>query len=1102
MRARFLLGRAGSGKTYTCIGEVRAALRADPEGPPLIFLAPKQATFQLERQLLIEGEVSGYTRLSILSFERLAQFALEQLGRPVNTILSEQGRTMALRALLSRRRGQLQIFRSSSGLARFAQTLSDELRSWQRRQFTPAGLMRLSERPEFTQPLRRKVHDLGVLLGDYLQWLAERGAQDPDCLLELATCALDNAPAGSVPIAALWMDGFAEMSAQELSLLAAICRHCDAVTLAFCLDPQADASSALSIWSTLNQTRQECWTRLHRIPGSELAEQILSGARSRFSSNPALDHLEKHWTFPRAIGDGAVCGGTAPIRFVSCPTAESEAIFAAQEILRLVRDRGGRFREAAVLVRKLEGYGEHLRRVFARYEIPFFLDRRESASHHPLAELTRGALRAAAFDWAHDDWFGALKTGLVAGDANAVDSLENEALRRGWKGEAWFKPLPGEDVADAERLRKKWIAPFARFRAALNSGDLFNPAGADVAAAIRELWGDLRVEQRMEEWSEKEPFHRTVWEQLNVLLDDIENAFGRESLGLREWLAIIEAGLAGLTIGVVPPALDQVLIGAVDRSRNPELKLALVLGVNETVFPAPPRSDSLLSEAEREEIRACGLQAGPTRLQLLGREHFLGYIACTRSAERLALTCAERVATGEPLNPSPLLAHARKLFPALELEKFAGPDWRNAERACELVDHIAAQKSLPARLQTMLTRPAFALLREQLNFLSAAQPEEVADLAEALYGPALKTSVSRLEDYAACAFKFFVRSGLHAEERQIFELDVRERGSFQHAVLAAFDDGLRAEGKRWRDLTPDEGRQRLVAVAESLASQFRDGLLSSNPQARFSARTVAETLAEFVAATIDWMRHYEFDPAAVELAFGREGAKLPAWEIDLGGGRRIQFRGIIDRIDLCRTRGAESALAIVVDYKSGARKLEEILMEHGLQLQLAAYLAVLRRLDSPREIFGVDRLIPAGMFYVNLRGQGGRGATRTEVLRDRDAARQSVFQHVGRFDFSRLAQLDKSGAGTQFNYKVTRSGRPHKANRDCMESAEFLQLLDDVEAQLRRMGREIYAGAIHPNPFQRGQQRACDHCECQAVCRFDGWSDSFRQLVDRKVKAG
>ena len=71
---------------------------------------------------------------------------------------------------------------------------------------------------------------------------------------------------------------------------------------------------------------------------------------------------------------------------------------------------------------------------------------------------------------------------------------------------------------------------------------------------------------------------------------------------MRDWLPILEAGLANLTVGVIPPALDQVLIGAIDRARNPDLKLALVLGVNETLFPAAPAAPAILTDADRDEL--------------------------------------------------------------------------------------------------------------------------------------------------------------------------------------------------------------------------------------------------------------------------------------------------------------------------------------------------------------------------------------------------------------------------------------------------------------------------------------------------------------------
>ena len=60
-----------------------------------------------------------------------------------------------------------------------------------------------------------------------------------------------------------------------------------------------------------------------------------------------------------------------------------------------------------------------------------------------------------------------------------------------------------------------------------------------------------------------------------------------------------------------------------------------------------------------------------------------------------------------------------------------------------------------------------------------------------LHGPVLHSSVSRLELFAACPFRFFVHSGLRAEERKRFEVDARERGSFQHDVLRRFHEAVR-----------------------------------------------------------------------------------------------------------------------------------------------------------------------------------------------------------------------------------------------------------------------------------------------------------------------
>src|SRR5439155_199704 len=284
-------------------------------------------------------------------------------------------------------------------------------------------------------------------------------------------------PHSAISFGGLWLDGFAEMTPQELDFLAALAPFCQQATLAFCLDhePQEDVSW-LSTWSIVSQTFRNCHQRLTSLPECTIRVEVLPRERDhgRFSANPALAHLEKHWTNPKPFaGEPAVpagqsrrdaCPALKEALFIAlCPNPEAEAVLAAREILRHVRG-GGRYRECAVLLRNLEDYHDVLRRVLRRYEIPFILDRREPVAYHPLAELTRYALRTVAFGWEHDDWFGALKTGLVPADPGDIDRLENEALARGWRGKAWQEPLKlggdGQLEQRLEGLRLQIVPPF------------------------------------------------------------------------------------------------------------------------------------------------------------------------------------------------------------------------------------------------------------------------------------------------------------------------------------------------------------------------------------------------------------------------------------------------------------------------------------------------------------------------------------------------------------------------------------------------------------------------------------------------------------------
>ncbi|MBI4660708.1 MAG: PD-(D/E)XK nuclease family protein [Verrucomicrobia bacterium] len=1276
MQVRFLLGPAGSGKTFRCLAEIREALLAAPDGPPLIFLAPKQATFQLERQLLADPALAGYTRLRILSFERLAEFVFSHLNQPVPQLLAEEGRVMVLRALLGRKKDELRLFRASARLPGFAEQLSRLLRELQQHQFTASKLDSLAAQVELSTKLGAKLHDLALLLRAYLDWLKGHQLEDADRLPDLAAALLKSQISNLKfeMLDGLWLDGFAQMTPQELDLLAALAPHCRRVTLAFCLEAEpSGVGSWLSMWSLIGQTFQRCRERLQALPGGDVVVETLprDERRSRFGGNSALQHLEQYWAQPRpftgsnsrdsdedvaaksrasssvslplperhergedrgeAPSDESVKGGleacpalTAP-RVAACLNPEGEAVFAAREILRYVREEGGRFRDCAVLLRSFDDYADVLRRIFHRYEIPFFLDRRESVAHHPLAELTRYALRTVAFGWQHDDWFGALKSGLVGADEAEIDRLENEALARGWRGSLWSQPIlivgAEESSAWLERLRQKIVPPFHQLSKALlppqattvgradlpvcpakfsgsehemtpgNSpltrgecgedrgeaqGDengpplpdpllpsqggegeiqttfsFFNspvfpgalpaspgdgndrlssapapdpavapqlksgPTGAELAGALRELWNELKVGKTLERWTtqnaprslvanHQSPIHETVWVQMNEWLRNLERAFQDEPWPLIEWLPVVEAGLSHLSVGVIPPALDQVVVGTIDRSRNPDLRFAAVLGMNESVFPAPPAPPALLSESDRDTLASFGAALGSDRYEQIGVERFYAYIACTRARRRLVLTYSKQDADNGSLIPSSFLDHLKNLFPNLPPEEFSGTfSWTEAVHASEAVVpllklQVRSSETASAAASWLGSIPSFGgvLSKWRTATEAFARSHLSPELAARMYGPELRTSVSALEDFAACSFKYFAARGLRAEERIEFEVDHREKGSFQHEALRGFQAHLQAEGKRWRDLAPDEARQLIRRIGKELLPAYRDGLFLVSPARRFAGQHLIENLEKLVGLLVAWAQPYQFDPQAAEVSFGLKESGLPAWRIDLDGEHALLLRGRIDRVDLCRIVETGENLGVVIDYKSSARELDATLLHHGLELQLLAYLGALTELGETGAELNASHLQPAGAFYVALRGAGGSAATRLDELEQRERARREGFQHRGRFDAAYLDLFDNRGQskGDQFKYLKNKDGTLNKRGNDALPAEEFQTLVARVKEFLRRHGQAIFAGQVEAAPYRWRNETACDFCAYRPVCRFDPWTQPFRVL--------
>ncbi len=1156
MPLRFVLGRAGSGKTHFCLEEMASELRRRPDGPPLILLVPEQATFQMDRALVSRPGVPGTTRAQVLSFRRLAWRVLAETGGAARPRLDDLGKVMALRALLDRRRDQLRVLGSCAGragfLTRLAQTLS-ELHAYEiRHPQLEEGYASLAALGRGDTALAGKLHDLALLSRDFEEYLAGRWV-DPDDYLGLLAARLAGSPT-ALSGARVWVDGFAGFTPQELTVLVGLSQAAEEVSVALCLDPAvlrrlapgARRDDPATFHPTL-RTYDALSTLIERA-GVERADPVALEEQPRFGRAPSLAHLEKEYPNfpPRPAPGGKPTPGSVTLVAAESPRAEVAA--AAREIVRLARDEGYRWREIAVVVRSLEPYASVLETTFEDYAVPCFIDRRRPVTHHPLVEFARSAVEVARSDWAADPVFRLLKTDLWPLPRSEVDLLENYVLAHGVRGRAWTDerpwrwrrlfaldetapPDPTEDevLARVDSLRRAVAARLAPFVARLTRTGSPAPAVRERAAALWDLIESVGVKETLESWRRASlaagrPDLAQEHEQVLVgfanVLDQMVTNLGDQPAPLAHFAAILEAGLESLTLGLVPPRLDQVTVGAIDRSRQPDVRACFVLGLNDGVFPATSHDDPVFDDRERDELEDCGLVLAPASREKALGEDYLVYIALTRPSERLWVSYALSDEEGRALAPSVVLSRLRAIFPRLEeVHAALEPEADEVCAEAETLAGVARAFSQAYRARTPPRPAGGSGWSEAYNWLVAepARRERARaalaslrysnrpaplepDLAQALYGRPVRVSVSRLERYAGCPFSHFASAGLALEPRPRRQLKAPQIGTYYHAVLSVFARGLAAEGLDLSALDEEAVAERLERAVAEVAPRLESEVLTSTARYRYLAGQLKRTVGRTLQVLREHARRSAFRPVGAELRFSLVAG--PA-------GAPARLRGVVDRLEVAR---GKRPWVRVIDFKSAGKdyNLRETLS--GLDIQLPAYLlaSVSPGVEWDRPAGAeADPLAPAtppapaGAFYfpvadpyVRCDGpldEAALAAKRLELVR---------LKGVVLDDPDVLDLMDRGPTGEEpvapiGPFARKRDGTPRKS-KAVLSRERMDLLLAFTLAKLTGLAAKMQAGDIDIFPARRPSgETACRFCDYRPLCRFDPGAGDLAHRLPR-----
>lgn len=1144
MSLRFVIGRSGAGKTTYCLNEIRDRLKEKPDGAPLIMLVPEQATFQTEYELLRASGLSGTVRAQALSFRRLAFRVMQETGGTSLVPIGDTGKSMLLHKIVHRFGGQLELFHNGAEQPGFIERLSELLTEWKRYGVDSELLKRNSAEAADGRSalLNRKLHDLQLIYGQMEQELAGKYLDAEDYLHYLRR---GFASAPSMREAEIWVDGFYGFTPTEYEALGALLASSANVTVTLTLDrPYAFGEKPHEL-ELFHQTAETYGTLLEIasanqvevLPPVQLDRRALP---NRFSGSPMLDHLERHFggRVPMLPADKAMlqagheaCG--VSLHAGASRRAEVEA--AARDMVRRARTDSLRWRDMAVMVRGAEEYSDYIALIFADYGIPYFVDQKQKALHHPLVEFIRSALETVLFGWRYDAVFRCIKTEMLFHADGSLprewfDLLENYALAAGIDGWKWldrkrWRPLVPQSLDDdtdietrisdkAQRefdivmaAREAVVPPLKRF------GEALGQAGTVQAMceALYRLLERIDAADKLERWSRQDAeagnmqrsrSHRQLWDGVMHLLDQLVELAGGETVAPELFAGMIESGLDSLKLAAVPPALDQVLVGSIDRTRPGHVAVCYVLGANDGVMPMRMKEDGILTEAERELMAEQGTPMAPGARRRLLDERFMIYNALTMPSRHLWLSWAQADEEGKSLHPSEIVRHIRQLFPGIPV--FASA----AEPSAAMTEE--ERKAFIAHPQRALTylisalrdyrqggsidpywwdlynwfavRPEWQHKLETLVSSLGYVNQELFirnETARELYGERLKASVSRMERFVACPFQHFAIYGLKLRERQTYKLAAPDVGQLFHAALSKLAGGL---GTRWGTMQQSEIKAAADQTVEELVPKLQSQILLSSSRFQYIARKLKEIVGQAAAILGEHARRAEFQPVGTEVDFGPDGT-LPSLIVPLPGGGEIEIIGRIDRVDAAQSE--DGLLLRVMDYKSSATqlKLEEVV--HGLSLQMLTYLDVL---VTHAPVWLGQEASPAGVLYFHVHNPMlalSNGLSAEEAgsrLLKRFKMRGLV---TARAETVRLmdGQLE-TGHSELLPVALKRDGSFYSSS-SVVTGEQWHMLRRAVRGEIARIGDAIQGGKVSIEPYRLGGKSPCQYCDYKAVCQFD-----------------
>lgn len=576
MKLKIIYGKSGSGKSTYLFNYIKNII-SNPQ--KIYIITPEQFSYTSERKLL-ESTNGAAINAEVLTFSRMAHRVITETGNNLKNI-EPFGRSMLIYDILDNKKKELKFLGKNM---QNVEVIDKTITEFKKHNITETNLGKAIDNLE-DEYLKIKLKDVENIYNAYEEKIKEKFLDENDVLSILA----ENIKNTDMFNDAVFMiDEFAGFTPQEYRIIEELMKISKEIIVTITTDSLID--NKLSEDTDIFYSNKIAINKLIEIANRnnvEIEKPIFLENTYRFK-NEELKVLEEN-IYDNFYKKYEKENKNIKLFLASNPYSEVEHV--ASQIIEEVRENGYRYRDIGVITKNIETYSSLIKVIFAKYDIPVYIDEKKDLSQNILIKYIISVLDVFSKNWSYDSVIAYAKTLFCDIEEEDIYVLENYCKKWGIKYSKWYKEDWNFGEEDKEKLKKinetrrKIVEPLLEFKEKC----IKDQSAKNITSAIYEFLIRQNIDKKLEaKAKEVEKENADIVSEYEAsfnivikILDEIVKVFGDERLTFDKYASLLKISFTENGLGKIPAGLDQVTVGDVDRSRSHKVKVIFIIGVND-----------------------------------------------------------------------------------------------------------------------------------------------------------------------------------------------------------------------------------------------------------------------------------------------------------------------------------------------------------------------------------------------------------------------------------------------------------------------------------------------------------------------------------------